>query len=178
MSKVRIGIDPGKEGAIVWFEDGDLNREMVPLVNREVDLHELDSMFKGMVERSDDIYCVMEATNAFYGASSKTMYKFGHTIGCIEMAIVSNRIPFTKVQPKKWQDEMFEGIRKQYVKKKYKSGKKKGQTYKKHDTKATALLAAKRLFPEADLTKSERAYTPHDGVVDSLLIAEYCRRNF
>lgn len=179
MSKIRVGIDPGKEGCIIWFEDGELSgKEMVPLVGREVDTRKLDKIYKELVAKSDDLFVVMEATNPFFGASSKTMYKFGHTVACLEMGIVSNKIPFTKVQPKKWQDEMLEGVPKQYVTQKYKSGKKKGQTYKKHDTKATALLAAKRLFPDADLTQSERAYTPHEGVVDALLIAEYCRRNF
>jgi len=44
------------------------------------------------------------------------------------------------------------------------------------DTKAMALLAAKRLFPSVDLTATERSKKPHDGIVDALLLAEYGRR--
>ena len=66
--------------------------------------------------------------------------------------------------------ELFEGIPK--VLKKDGSGK--------VDTKAMALIAAKRLFPTTVLTKpdSKRATVPHNGIVDALLIAEYARRNF
>ena len=171
MVKTRAGIDPGKEGFIVWFEDGIFNKAEIPLIKKEVDTLALDKIFKTLKKKSDDLFVVMEATNAFFGASSTTMYKFGHTIGCIEQAIVSNQIPFTKIQPKKWQDEMFQGVPKQYV-------KKKGNKKRTHDTKATALIAAKRLFPETDLRKNTRCRIPHDGLVDSLLIAEFCRRNY
>lgn len=171
MRKIRVGIDPGKEGFIVWFDNGEFHKAEIPLIKKEVDTHALDKIFKGIKESADDLFVVMEATNAFFGASSMTMYKFGHTIGCTEQAIVSNQIPFTKIQPKKWQDEMFQGVPKQYV-------MKKGNKKKTHDTKATALIAAKRLFPETDLRKNTRCRTPHDGLVDSLLIAEFCRRNY
>lgn len=171
MSKIRVGIDPGKEGFIVWFDGNELGRAEIPLIKREVDTLALDKIFKSLQKKSDDLFVIMEATNAFFGASSKTMYKFGHTIGCTEQAIVSNGIPFTKIRPVKWQKEMFQGVPKQYV-------KKKGNKNRTHDTKATALIAAKRLFPDTDLRKNSRCRTPHDGFVDSLLIAEFCRRNY
>jgi hypothetical protein len=46
------------------------------------------------------------------------------------------------------------------------------------DTKAMALMAVKRLFPNQKLTFGERATVPHDGLVDALLMAEYSRRNY
>ena len=48
----------------------------------------------------------------------------------------------------------------------------------KVDTKAMALMAAKRLFPKVNLIMTERSTTPHDGLVDALLMAEYARRKF
>jgi hypothetical protein len=47
---------------------------------------------------------------------------------------------------------------------------------KKADTKKTAKLVAKRLWPGQDFTKSARAYQPHDGKCDAALIAEWGRR--
>ncbi len=44
------------------------------------------------------------------------------------------------------------------------------------DTKAMALVAVKRLFPDLKLTFGERATKPHDGLIDAVLIAEYARR--
>jgi hypothetical protein len=49
----------------------------------------------------------------------------------------------------------------------------KGQ---KFDTKAAALLAANRLWPNADWLASPRCMVPHDGMIDAALIAEWARR--
>jgi hypothetical protein len=46
------------------------------------------------------------------------------------------------------------------------------------ETKAMSLLAAKRLFPNEDLRATERCAKAHDGKVDALLLAEFCRRHF
>ena len=51
----------------------------------------------------------------------------------------------------------------------------KGQ---KFDTKAAALVAAKRLWPDEKFLATERSKVPHDGIVDALLIAEHTRREF
>jgi hypothetical protein len=47
---------------------------------------------------------------------------------------------------------------------------------RKFDTKAAALKAAKQLWPLQDWRKNSRCTTPHDGLVDAALIAEYGRR--
>ena len=55
----------------------------------------------------------------------------------------------------------------------YKAGSKT-----KVDTKAMALVAAKRLFPKVNLMMTSKSTVPHDGLVDALLMAEYARRKF
>ena len=80
-------------------------------------------------------------------------------------------IPYTKVQPKKWQKQAWEGI--PLIKKPSSTGKTQVT-----DTKAMSLIAAKRLFPKEDLRATERSKIPHDGKVDSLLMANHCLRNF
>lgn len=44
------------------------------------------------------------------------------------------------------------------------------------DTKEEALKAAKAIWPEMSFHKSDRCSTPHDGIVDACLIAEFARR--
>ena len=49
----------------------------------------------------------------------------------------------------------------------------KGQ---KFDTKAAALRVARQLWPEQSFLATARCTTPHNGIVDALLIAEHGRR--
>lgn len=45
-------------------------------------------------------------------------------------------------------------------------------------TKAQAFEIASFIFPNTDFRKSNRARTPHDGIVDATLIAKYCQSLF
>lgn len=117
------------------------------------------------------IHCVIEDVHAKFGSSAKATFSFGYVCGATEAMLIAHDIPYTKVNPKKWQKEMWEGIP---VQKKPSSS---GKTMV-NDTKLMSLMAAKRLFPEVDLRASNRSKIPHDGKVDSLLLAEYCRRKF
>ena len=74
-------------------------------------------------------------------------------------------IPYIKVPAKEWQKEMFKGVD---------EITKPGKTSR--DTKAMALVAIKRLFPELKLTFNDRSTKPHDGLIDAVLIAEYSKR--
>ena len=82
-------------------------------------------------------------------------------------------IRHTMVPPKQWQAEIWTSTDKVY-----KPGKKK----KTLDTKATSLLAFKRLFPEIKPLYAHneenlgRRSVFHDGIVDAFLIAEYLKR--
>ena len=96
-------------------------------------------------------------------------------------------IPYTLVHSKTWQKQMWQGIPEQrgpstQVTKIVKGNK---TTYTKKgtvETKMMSQIAAQRLFPGTDFRdpnrKTERAKSIHDGATDSVLIAEYGRRNF
>jgi hypothetical protein len=64
---------------------------------------------------------------------------------------------YERVTPQAWQRVMIPGA---------KSG----------ETKARALEVAGRLWPTTDWRASDRCRTPHDGLIDAALIAEYGRR--
>jgi len=163
-----IGIDIGKQGAYyVLGENGlELDRGPIPMIKKEVDWHALNTileyyeMFNGMV--------VFEKLGVIFGSSKKTAFSMGYQAGAIEMVCIANSLKHTMVPAKKWQEEIFQGITKIY---------KKG-TKGPLDTKAMALVAAKRLFPKANLLMTDRSSVPHDGLVDALLMAEYARRKF
>lgn len=174
-NKMYIGIDPGKKGFICTISVDLIYFEPIPLIGKEVDLNELSNVIrniKGIAESYQmKIHCVIEDVHAKFGSSAKATFSFGYVCGATEAMLIAHDIPYTKVNPKKWQKEMWEGIP---VQKKPSSS---GKTMV-NDTKLMSLMAAKRLFPEVDLRASNRSKIPHDGKVDSLLLAEYCRRKF
>jgi hypothetical protein len=163
-----IGIDIGKSGAYyILGEDGsEIDRGPVPMIKKEVDYHALNvllqpyDMFNGMV--------VFEKLGVIFGSSKKTAFSMGYQAGAIEMCCIANNLIYTMVLAKKWQEHMFQGQTKIF-----KKGI-KGPL----NTKAMALIAAKRLFPKTNLLMTERSTVPHDGLVDALLMAEYARRKF
>lgn len=64
---------------------------------------------------------------------------------------------YERITPQAWQRVMIPGAR---------GG----------ETKARALEMARRLWPTTDWRASDRCRTPHDGLVDAALLAEYARR--
>jgi len=169
---IRIGVDPGKKGFICIMRDEPhinlhtIKYEGIPLIGKEINLQKMSDIFSDSFVIGDDIHCVIEDVHAIYGSSAKATFTFGWVVGALEALLVANNIPYTKVTPKNWQKVMWVGIP---IQKK---------PNKRTDTKAMSLLAAKRLFPNEDLRATKRSKIAHDGKVDSLLLAEYCKRNF
>lgn len=174
---IRIGIDPGKNGYICVYEEvvdeagtnSCFTYYPIPLVKNELDISRLnDILDQYMITFGyTNVHCVLENVHALFGASAKSTFNFGWIFGVIEGLLTANRIPYTKVAPKDWQKEMWQGIPKIT-----KQGK------NSTDTKAMSLLAAKRLFPNEDLRATERSVKPCHDKIDALLLAEYCRRKF
>lgn len=162
----RAAIDVGKDGGLVILEnDSVIYKTATPTIGDQIDL----SGIKDILARYDKktLHIVVEDVHAIFGASAKSTFNFGWSLGILEGMLVGMELSYTKVKPKEWQKEMWQGI-KPVIK----------TNSKAIDTKATSLLAAKRLFPSEDLRKSGRATKAHDGIVDALLMAEYCRRKF
>jgi len=174
--KYIVGIDPGKNGAItVLTLDGNIFlKKVMPSIGKEFDSLEFSNF---IYEYKDEIYCAyIEHVHSLFGVSSKATFSFGKICGFIEGIISAYKIPYVLVQPKKWQLEMFEGILEHRKPSKL---NKKGKLIKgKIDTKIMSALACKRLFPKENFTATERSKKIHDGITDSILIAEYGRRKF
>ena len=162
-SKQYIGMDPGKAGAIVVMKGDEITKHLFPVIGKEYDLQGMLDIFMGF--DPDNSHVVIEDVKALQGNMKAGNWSLSRGKTILEMGCACFDIPFTLVHSKTWQKEMWQGIPMM---------KKSGKT----DTKAMSLLAAKRLFPKFDLTKSDRASVPHDGIVDALLLAEYCRRKY
>ena len=158
-----IGIDMGLNGAITVFRGGTIRTMEMPLIKDVIDYHRY---FQILGEyRGEDVHVCFEKLGVIFGSSKKTTFSMGYQAGATEMLCIGLGYRYTMVQPKKWQAVMFNGIDELTI---------QGTT--RRDTKAMALVAVKRLFPSVNLTFGPRAVKPHDGLIDSLLIAEYCKR--
>lgn len=168
MSKIWIGIDPGKDSFIAQINNDIVSFNRIPMIGTEVDIRALNTIFWKI--DNVNVHAVLEDVHSVFGSSAKSNWEFGKINGMLEALLVANSIPYSKIQPKAWQKQLWEGVAMQ---------KTLGYTGKeKTDTKKMSLLAAQRLFPNVDLRKSERAKLPDHNKVDALLLAEYCRRNF
>jgi len=171
MTKGYIGIDIGKKGAIVYqHPDGRIEAYVVPMIKDEVDYAFMYDIIQLMNAKHYENYnchphMIFEKLGVIFGSSKITAFSMGHQSGAIEMMAIALRIPYTKIPAKQWQKEMFTGVEEITI---------TGKTTR--DTKAMALVAAKRLFPGQDFTLTERATKAHDGMVDALLMSEYGKR--
>lgn len=168
--RFHIGIDLGKEGAIV-IQQHDLKSMTcikMPVIGKEIDMnaiYEILTPFEG-----GNGMVVFEKIVPF--GVKTAMFSLGLQAGAIEMACTALAIPFTKIPPQTWQKEMFTGID-QVTKKS--ATTKSGVS---RDTKSMALIAVKRLFPNEKLVFGNKATVPHDGMVDAILLSEYAKRKF
>jgi hypothetical protein len=162
MNKV-ISIDPGANGGIAVFEDGELTGLLlIPKVKDKIDYRFLEQTLTKLIDKNTTI--VLEEVHSIYGASAKSNHAFGHINGVLLGIILCTRQPFVFVQPKEWQKYVWSNQDKVY---------KPGKAKQTVDTKATSLLAAKRLFPQVDFTKVGRSVKPHDGLIDAALIGKW-----
>lgn len=164
-----LGIDPGSKGFISFLmEDG--TREYYAIADgNERDMCDFIRMCKN---RCDSIIAIKEEVHALLNSSAKATFSFGRTNGVIEGILIGLQIPYTLIQPKLWQKEIWQNQDMEYV---YKENK-NGESKKMVNTKATSYNAARRLFPEIDLRKTTKCKNFDDNKVDSILITEYARR--
>lgn len=167
MRRVRIGIDIGKSGGIALFVDGVcLAAVSTPQIAGEIDVVKLVRMIRDWIPtKQDSFHVAIEDVHAIYGCSAKATFQFGKALGVIEGILTALEVSWTKVTPKMWQKEMWQGV--EVI-------KKAGKT--SNDTKAMSLIAVKRLFPALSLLETPRCSVPHNGIVDSVLIGAYCSR--
>jgi len=169
MSKTYLAIDIGKQGALAVLKDGVVETYRMPMIKTDLDVHELLDIVSKVC--SDDYpHVIFEHLGVIFGSGKSTALSMGYQSGIIEAACICAGSPYTKVKAKEWQKEIFKGLE-EITKPSKTAGAKPVR-----DTKAMALVAVKRIFPQLKLTFGERATVPHDGLIDAVLIAEWARR--
>ncbi len=168
-----LGVDVGKNGGFAYFnENGGIeNLVVMPKIGKEYDYNSIRACFNLPIK-----HIVIEDVHALFGVGAGTTFALGLGKGFLIAMAVAFEIPYSLVQPKVWQKEMWDSTA--IVKKPTKRKLKNGSFAKKTDTKKTSLIAAKRLFPKETFLATKRSSVPHDGLVDAALMGEYCRRMY
>ena len=146
---VYIGIDPGKGGALALIrEDG------------RTEIYTYDPiLYRNILSDFDpgncigDAKCCVEHVGAMPGNGAVSMFHFGENFGFIQGLLTAFQIPYELVRPQKWKKE-----------------------FSISSDKNQSIDVCKRLFPNADLRRTERCRKDDDGFAEALLMAEYCRR--
>lgn len=170
-NKLYMGIDVGSKGFISMQQNGKWEHYSI----EDNDLYQLSCIMQQARCEHERIACVIEDVHALYGSSAKSTFAFGFNKGYLIGLLAANNIPYTLIQPKEWQKEMW-GNSDMVVTYKEVTIKGKKVSKKEINTKQTSINACKRLFPTLDLRKSERSKKIDDNKVDSILMCEYARR--
>jgi len=157
-----LGIDPGLTGGLAIRTKEGLLIEPMPVCGDELDLATLTRWLKETRGCFEMAY--LEQVSAMPKQGVASMFKFGDTFGSIKGILTALGIPFELVNPRSWTKEMHAGV--PILTKQTPEGPKK-------DIKEMSKLAATRLFPHTDFRESDRCRTPHKGMVDASLIAEW-----
>ena len=145
---VYIGIDPGKNGGYAIINE----------ILEEIETFPWDD--KQFAEKmgecgcyGNEVRCCLEKVGAMPGQGVTSMFSFGKSAGFIEGVLTANKIPYQLVPPQTWK-----------------------KAFSLNASKLNSIEVCRKLFPDVDLYRTERCKKPHDGMAESLLMAEYARR--
>ena len=164
-----MGCDPGKLGcvALLSSKDDSLKFVRIPLAGTAIDIKALIAALREVAPQV--VAAGLEDVHALFGSSAKATFEFGRACGIIRCALEAAGVTPELIQPKEWQKRVW--LASEVVKIPTKRLNKKGEFIGKTDTKATSLLAARRLFPGESFLLTKRSTVPSDGAVDAALIA-------
>lgn len=166
-AKYYIGIDIGLSGGITILKNSKiLSYTAMPIgVDGGVDIPKFFAILHKFKDK--DCHVIFEKLHGLPNQKLSVIWGLGKQVGYTEMAVTLLKIPYTPVPPQTWQKLMFAGTTMQ---------EKKSKDKWVRDTKKTALLAVTKLFPKEKFLATKRSRTPHDGIVDSVLLAVYGER--
>lgn len=150
---IYIGVDPGQRGGYAVISTSE--------TGQAVFAYPWDDTFfvtemQALSRTGNGIVAAVEKVGAMPHQGVSSMFSFGQSYGFIQGVLTALGIPYQLVPPRKWKAEF--GLL--------------------NTSKEDSVKIAKRLFPGVNLMPSERCRKDSDGMSDSLLLAEYARRNF
>ncbi len=141
-----IGIDPGRSGALAVL-DGD----KVCLI--AFDEAEYISTLRAAVNTPGGCICCLEHVHSMPKQGVASSFNFGMNFGWIQGTLQALGVRYELVQPQKWKKE-----------------------FSVTKDKNTSIEVCKKLFPTANLKRTENSKKDDDGFAEALLMAEYARR--
>lgn len=147
---IYIGIDPGKTGAVAFLSSPNVARvEDLPWIGKDLDIQQIKRWLEEVRSRDFCVAC-LEYQQAFPGQGAVSAYTLGEGVGQLKGLLLGMGIAFEEVRPAKWKTAL---------------------SIPAKATKDISMMAARRLFPEAELGRKK-----DHGRSEALLIAEYRRR--
>ena len=157
-----VGIDNGISGAVTVLDNAGAIVAWAPMpVQRarkgnEVDVMALTKWLNRLHHPVDEstIYTIEEPGGSKSARAASGMAGSFHAVRAV---LTLRGARWDRVTPRAWQKVMLPGCG-------------------KGETKARALEAARRLWPDEKWLRTDKCTTPHDGAIDAALIAEWARR--
>lgn len=158
-----MGIDPGMQGGIATVNSlKQWNALPMPATPQETLL-----AIEALASEGTLQHIYLEQVSARPGQGVVSMFRFGEGYGFLQGIMIAKEYPFSLIRPQDWQREMFRGTLAMKAR-------------KKRDPKERALEVINRTHPgflRWFFEKFPRRKKPHDGMIDSLLLAELARKS-
>ena len=107
-----IGIDPGINGAICFFQNGEVKDvlEMPTMAEgkknkRQINGAQVTNIIKERLRENEEVLVVVEHVNAMPGQGVTSMFNFGQSFGVIKGICSALSIPIYFVRPAKWKKQ-------------------------------------------------------------------------
>ena len=149
---IYMGIDPGKSGALAAI---DQDGKIISLCSFDEENYRSAMLHIIKSGGDDGIRCCLEKVSAMPKQGVTSMFNFGTNFGWIQGMLFSFFISYQLVTPKKWK-----------------------AAFSLNSEKADSIMTCTKLFPDANLRRTDRCKVDHDGMAEALLMAEYARRYF
>ncbi len=149
MKRYYMGIDPGEDGCLSIICPKKIMR--FPFKDNNM----VDILNKSEVRKLlPNIICTIEEPQVFGQSNPKTLLVLGKNYGYLTGILEAFDIAYMSVYPKEWK-----------------------RTFKITGLpKSASIGKVHELYPKADLYRTKKCTTEHDGIADSILIAEYGKR--
>ena len=158
---IYLGLDPGLKGGLAALtEDGKiLMMETMPLNEDGIDPVRVKNwlILVNGCSNGRGLTVALEKAQAMPGQGGRSMFNYGQGYGVLRAVLALMALQVTLVRPQTWTKVVHVGT----------DG---------GEAKDRSRQAALRLWPGQTWTASDRCRTPHMGLIDACLIAEWCRR--
>lgn len=152
-----LGVDPGKKGGLTVLDE---SGAIVAMTTKHPTAIETYSWLRTAIEAHRVQMCAIE--KPFAKSMNKGVFTYLSEYGELRMCLRLANIPFIEIHPSKWTKKLHKDL--------------EGGRDSFESSKEASLQVARQLWPEQSWLATERSRKPHDGLYDSALIAEWCRR--